>query len=57
MTRIKSAEKKGREEWVTEKAIKVAENLLKMGLNVEQIAVVAELSEEKVIELKNKYQN
>jgi len=29
LTRIKSAEKKGREEWVTEKAIKVAENLLK----------------------------
>ena len=64
-TRIKSAEEKGREEGrkegreegATEKALKVVENLLKMGLNVEQIATAAELPKEKVIELKKKYEN
>lgn len=57
LTRIKSAEQKGREEGATEKALRVAENLLKMGLNVEQIATAAELPMEKVIELKKKYEN
>lgn len=60
-TRIKSAEQKGREEGrkegETEKALRVAKNLLKMGLNVEQIATAAELPMEKVIELKKKYEN
>jgi len=56
-TRIKSAQQKGREEGATEKALRVAENLLKMGLNVEQIATAAELPMEKVIELKKKYEN
>ena len=56
-TRIKSAQQKGREEGATEKALRVAENLLKMGLNVEQIATAAELPMEKVIELKKKYES
>lgn len=57
LTRIKSAEEKGREEGREEGKIRVAENLLKLGLNVKQIADAAELSEEKVMELKKKHQN
>lgn len=52
-TRIKSAEEKG----AIEKALKVAENLLLMGINIEQIASATELPMEKVIELKKKYEN
>ncbi|MCT4617866.1 MAG: hypothetical protein N4A62_00500 [Marinisporobacter sp.] len=41
---------KGREE----KAIKIAQNLLKMGLSVEQVAQASELSVEEVEEIKKK---
>lgn len=44
LTRIKSAEEKG--------VLRVVENLLKMGLNVEQIAIAAEISVERVLEIK-----
>lgn len=47
LTRIKSAEEKV--------VIRVVENLLKMGMKAEDIAV-AEISLEKVIQIKNKYQ-
>ena len=40
-----------------EMAIKVAENLLRIGLSLEQIATAAELPIGKVIELKNKIKN
>jgi predicted transposase/invertase (TIGR01784 family) len=50
LTRLKSAEEKG----ATEKAIRVAENLLRMGLNVEQIATASELPVERIIEIKKK---
>ena|GEM_PF-5053730 len=46
LTRIKSAEDK--------KAIKIAENLLKMGISVEQVAAASEISIEKVLEIKKK---
>lgn len=49
LTRIKSAEEKG--------VLRVVENLLKMGMKAEDIAVAAEISLEKVIEIKNKYQH
>ncbi|MBC8061849.1 MAG: Rpn family recombination-promoting nuclease/putative transposase, partial [Clostridiaceae bacterium] len=42
----------GIEKGATEKAIKIAQNLLKMGLNNEQIATAAELPIEKVLEIK-----
>lgn len=57
LTRIKSAEEKGITKGAAEKAIKIAENLLKMGLTVEQVASASELTREKVVELKKKYQN
>lgn len=57
LTRIKSAEEKGITKGAAEKAIKIAENLLKMGLTVEQVASASELAKEKVVELKKKYQN
>lgn len=44
LTRIKSAEEKG--------VLRVVENLLKMRLNVEQIAIAAEISVERVLEIK-----
>ena len=44
LTRIKSAEEKG--------VLRVVENLLKMGLNVEQISIAAEISVERVLEIK-----
>lgn len=53
MTRIKTA----REEGMYEGKIKVAENLLRMGLTNEQIASAAELPIGKVIEIKNKMTN
>ena len=53
LTRIKSAEEKG----ATAKALRVAENLLRMGLNVEQVASASEISIEKVNEIKNKIMN
>lgn len=37
--------------------LRVVENLLKMGMKVEEIALAAEISVEKVIEIKNKYQH
>ncbi|SHI08904.1 conserved hypothetical protein (putative transposase or invertase), partial [Clostridium grantii DSM 8605] len=49
-----SALNKAKEEGREEGAIKVANNLLKMGLTVEQVAEASELSVEKVIEIKNK---
>ena len=44
LTRIKAAEEKG--------VLRVVENLLKMGLNVEQISIAAEISVERVLEIK-----
>lgn len=54
---IEEGRKEGRREGREEGKIRVAENLLKLGLNVKQIAAATELSEEKVMELKKKYEN
>ncbi|MCH5138993.1 PD-(D/E)XK nuclease family transposase [Clostridiaceae bacterium UIB06] len=48
LTRIKSAEQKG----ANEKSIKIARNLLKMGLSVEQVATAAELTIEQIEKIK-----
>ncbi len=48
---------KGREEGIKEGKIKIAENLLKMGLDVEKIAIAAELTVEEVEEIKKKMIN
>ncbi len=48
---------KGREEGIKEGKIKTAENLLKMGLDVEKIAIAAELTVEEVEEIKKKMIN
>lgn len=52
MTRIKTAKEEGIsigiEKGATEKALKVAQNLLNMGLSVEQVSLAAELSIDKV---------
>ena len=53
LTRLKSAEEKGS----TEKALRVAEKMLRRGDSIEDIVDITELSKEKVIELKKKYQN
>ncbi|QZY55956.1 Rpn family recombination-promoting nuclease/putative transposase [Crassaminicella profunda] len=45
---------KGREEGEKKKAIKIAQNLLKMGLDIEQVAKASELSVEEVEEIKKK---
>ncbi|PJI10439.1 MULTISPECIES: Rpn family recombination-promoting nuclease/putative transposase [Clostridium] len=57
MTRLKAAREEGITQGAAEKAVRIAENLLKMGLTVEQVASASELTKEKVIELKKKYQN
>lgn len=46
-----------KEEGANEKAIKLAENFLKMGLTIEQVSSGSELSIEKVIEIKNRMTN
>jgi predicted transposase/invertase (TIGR01784 family) len=51
---LNKAKQEGREEGREEGAIKVANNLLKMGLTLEQVAEASELSVEKIIEIKNK---
>lgn len=53
LTRIKSAEEKG----ATRKALRVAEKMLRRGDSIEDIVDMTELPKEKVLELKNKYQN
>ncbi|MCT4617857.1 MAG: Rpn family recombination-promoting nuclease/putative transposase [Marinisporobacter sp.] len=45
---------KGREEGERKKAIKIAKNLLKMGLDIEQVAKASELGVEEVEEIKKK---
>ena len=47
----------GREEGAKEKAVKLAENFLKMGFTAEQVAEGSELPLEKVIELKKQMSN
>ncbi|MEL7597760.1 MAG: hypothetical protein AAGU01_06105 [Clostridiaceae bacterium] len=47
----------GREEAIKEGIIKIAENLLKMGLDVEKIAIAAEFTVEEVEEIKKKMIN
>ncbi|SHI08689.1 Rpn family recombination-promoting nuclease/putative transposase, partial [Clostridium grantii] len=49
---LNKAKEEGREEGREEVAIKVAKNLLKMGLTLEQVAEASELSVEKIIEIK-----
>lgn len=46
-----------KEEGANEKAIKVAENLLRMGLSIKQVAEAAEISLEKFEEIKKKIAN
>lgn len=46
-----------KEEGANEKAIKLAENFLKMGLTIEQVSSGSELSIEKIIEIKNRMTN
>ena len=52
-----AVEQRGIEKGATENAIKVAENFLKMGFAVEQVAKGSELSIEKVLEIKKKMMN
>lgn len=52
MTRIKTAEEKGKAEGANEKALKIAENLLRMGLNVDQVVTAAEVTVEEVNNIK-----
>jgi predicted transposase YdaD len=54
---INGAKEEGIEEGENRKAIKVAENFLRMGLTIEQVAQGSELPIEKIIELKNKMIN
>ncbi|MBC2582813.1 3-isopropylmalate dehydrogenase [Clostridium sp. DJ247] len=53
----KKLREEGREEGANEKALKVAENLLRMGLNVEQVAVAAEIPIEQVEKIKKQITN
>jgi len=53
LTRIKSAEEKG----ANDKGVRVAENLLRMGLNVEQVSSVAEISIEEIKQIKKEMMN
>lgn len=53
LTRIKSAEEKG----ANEKSIKIAQNLLKMGLSIEQVATAAEITIEQVKKIKEELVN
>jgi predicted transposase/invertase (TIGR01784 family) len=46
-----------KEEGANEKAIKVAENLLRMGLSIKQVAEATEISVEKVEEIEKKIAN
>jgi len=61
LTRIKSAEQrgmeKGRENGATEKALRVAEKMLRRGDSLEDIVDITELPMEKVLEIKKKHQN
>jgi hypothetical protein len=50
-------EERGIEKGATEKALRVAEKMLRRGDSVEDIVDMTELPKEKVIELKKKYQN
>jgi hypothetical protein len=45
------------EEGATEKALRVAEKMLRRGDSLEDIVDITELPMEKVLELKKKYQN
>ena len=58
ITRIKTAKEEGItigiEKGENSKAIKVAENFLKMGFTVEEVAKGSELAIDKVLEIKNK---
>jgi predicted transposase/invertase (TIGR01784 family) len=57
LTRIKSAEEKGREEGSIEKALRIAEKMLSRGDSVEDVIDITELPKDKILELKMKYQN
>ena len=69
LTRLKSAEEKGIEKGIergiergiekgaTEKALRVAEKMLRRGDSIEDIVNMTELSKENIIDLKKKYQN
>ena len=54
---IEKGREKGREEGSTEKALRVAEKMLRRGDRLEDIVDITELPMEKVIELKKKYEN
>lgn len=56
-TRIKTAREEGINIGEDRKAVKVAQNLLKMGLSVEQVATAAELKIEQVEEIKRQITN
>ena len=56
-TRIKSAEEKGVEKGSREKAIRVAEKMLRRGDSIEEIVDITELTKDDVIGLKKNYQN
>lgn len=56
MTRIKSAMDKGKIEGALKGAIKVAKNLLKMGLSIEKVAEAVELPVEDILKIKEKMQ-
>lgn len=54
---ISSAKEDGIKEGIDKGKIKVAENFLRMGLSVEQVAKGSELSIEKVLEIKKRMMN
>ena len=61
LTRIKSAEKKGKEEGIKEGIkegiIRIAEKMIKRGDSVEEIIDMTELSKEQVVEIRKKYEH
>ena len=50
----KRGEKKGEKKGVKKQKIKTAENLLKMGLSIEQVAQGSEMSEKEIIKIKKR---
>jgi predicted transposase/invertase (TIGR01784 family) len=54
---IEKGREEGRQEGSTEKALRVAEKMLRRGDSLEDIVDITELPMEKVLELRKKYQN
>ncbi|MCT4593090.1 MAG: transposase, partial [Anaeromicrobium sp.] len=51
---IKTAEKKGIEKGIEKGKIEIVKNMLQIGMEIEKIKILTELSEEKILEIMNK---